>query len=96
MSDGPLEVTSSSQNVELSGREVAEQRVEIPVAADLLCRTNEMGEALRALIVAAKRLPRNVAMESHQDPTRALAQAQVYLQVGFMWLRKAINQPKEF
>ncbi|MBM3460742.1 MAG: hypothetical protein FJX76_01445 [Armatimonadetes bacterium] len=77
--------------------EVVEVRaVEAPSRDALMAQANDIGNQLRALIVEAKRLPREKDLEAHQDPARALSIAQAHLQTGFLWLRKAINSPKEF
>lgn len=67
-----------------------------PTAEDLLKRINDLGTQLRIVIVEAKLLQKDVTVEVHQDPIRSLGQAQVNLQVGFMWLRRAIKPQKEF
>lgn len=97
--DSQLEVVQpqGGPEVVLQGTEVPATPVTSPpTAAELLAKVDEAGAVLRALIVLTKKLPRDKALEPHQDPTRSLAQAQVHLQTGFMWLRKAINAPKEF
>ena len=97
--DSPLELVKSDggPEVQIQGTEVkSSPAVLAPTAAELLTKVEEVGTTLRGIIVLAKKLPRDKAFESHQDPTRALAQAQAQLQTGFMWLRKAINAPKEF
>ena len=93
----PLEIVSNG-NVEVTAHEVKDdnKKPETPKAEELLARVNDIGNDLRAVIVLAKRLPRDKALEPHQDPSRALAQSQAHLQTGFMWLRKAITTPKEF
>lgn len=82
--------------VELQGKEITE--VPTPVTAEeLLAKAGELGEQLRALIVATKKLPREKnSIQAHQDPSRSLSLAQVNLQQGLMWLRRAIQSPKEF
>ena len=87
------EVTSGGV-VEVTAKEV--EPVTPPNADDLLTEANAIGEQLRALIVKAKKLPRGEDLEAHQDPSRALSLAQMYLQTGFSWLRKAIKPAKEF
>ena len=95
---GPLEVQSPpGTEVVLQGTEVKPDATPKPTAEELLKKVEEVGEALRALIVLTKRLPREPqALDPHQEPGRALSLAQMYLQTGFMWLRKAIKAPKEF
>lgn len=93
--DGTNPVESSSKNVTIEGREVTEKSPP-PTAEALIAEMNAIGDALRALIVLSKRLPRDGATEAHQDPIRALALAQANLQTGFMWLRRAIERPKVF
>ena len=95
MSSEPLKVVEGGEKVELLGREISEPP-KAPTAVELTARTNELGEQMRSLIVAAKRLPATKALDPHQDPVRSIALAQSHLQTGFMWLRKAIEQPKVF
>ena len=68
----------------------------VPDPGELLREVNELGEALRALIVTCKRLPRDKALEAHQEPARSLALAQAHLQTGFLWLRRALNPDQSF
>lgn len=63
---------------------------------ELLARVNELGKTMREIIVLAKRIPVTAAYAPHQDPVRSLAQAQQYLQTGFMWLRRGIENPDVF
>ena len=96
MAEQPLELVAGKEGplTGLRGTEVSPQK--IPDAADLQRQAHELGEALRVLIVTAKRLPREKALEPHQDPVRSLALAQSHLQTGFMWLRRAIDPPRMF
>ena len=96
--DGPLKlvVPEGGPSVELHGTQVSGAPAPVPNAAELMARVNSIGDTLRALIVETKRLPREKGCEPHQDPVRSLAQAQVHLQTGFMWLRRAIEAPKVF
>lgn len=95
MNAGPLE--SNNPNVELVGTQISDVKTAAPENAPaLLNELNSVGDALRALIVRTKRLPRDKSLEPHQDPARSLALAQAHLQTGFMWLRRAITSPKEF
>ena len=89
----PVELNTGSQ---VEAVAVETKQTPPPTEEDLLRKTNEIGEQLRALIVLCKRLPRDKALEPHQDPGRALSLAQMYLQTGFSWLRKAIQATKEF
>lgn len=92
----PLELAPGKEGpvFEVRGTEVTPQK--LPDPDELLRQVNELGEALRVLIIATKRLPRDKALEPHQDATRSLALAQAHLQTGFMWLRRAIELPKIF
>lgn len=92
---GPLEIRKTDREVELHGREVP-ALPPVQTAEELLLQVEAIGNTLRYLIVAAKRLPRDTALEPHQDPTRSLSLAQAHLQTGFMWLRRAIEKPKVF
>ena len=96
----PLEVKVSDNGptIELEGKETppAVAPEPLPAADELLKQADAIGEELRALIVLTKKLPRSKGLESHQESSRSLSLAQMYLQTGFMWLRKAINQPKVF
>ena len=99
----PLRVAENTgPEVVLEGREIQADALKPiappapPMAADLLRQVDEIGTVLRALIVETKRLPREKGLDPHQDPVRSLAQAQVHLQTGFMWLRRAIEAPKVF
>ena len=97
--DSPLELVqpNGGPEVNLQGAEIkATPAVPTPTAAELLKKVEEAGTALRGIIVLTKKLPRDKAFEPHQDPTRSIALAQAHLQTGFMWLRRAINAPKEF
>lgn len=92
----PLElvVSKSGPEVELVGLEV--KPLEKIDATQLLARIEVAGDKLREMIVQAKRIPRATGLEPHQDPTRSLSLAQAHLQTGFMWLRRAVEQPKGF
>lgn len=87
---------SNNPEVVLEGKEVKPTDVPPPTAEELMTKLHELGEQMRDLIVLTKRLPRGKALDPHQDPGRALSMAQMYLQTGFMWLRKAVQMPKEF
>lgn len=89
----PLRVESNRQ-IEVIGTEVKDRS--IPVRSEVMERLERAGVELRELIVLTKRLPREGAFESHQDPARSLSLAQSHLQTGFMWLRRAIENPKVF
>ena len=94
---GPLELTTNLPDVEVKAVEAPPKTVEpAPSAEELLLLTNNLGESLRTLIIAVKKLPKNKALEPHQDAGRSLALAQAHLQTGFMWLRRAIEVPKVF
>ena len=86
---------SSGPSVEVEAKNVADLPP-APAKDDLLREADVLGSQLRDLIVRAKRLPKDKSLEPHQDPIRALALAQANLQAGFMWLRKAIEQKREF
>lgn len=86
-----LEKTEGGPEVEVVATEVKNASPD-----ELLKKVNEIGDQLRGLILQAKKLPREKSLEAHQDPARALSIAQVNLQTGFAWLRKAIMAPKEF
>lgn len=92
----PLELVPGKEGpvIEVRGTEITKQKP--PDADALLRQVNELGEGLRLVIVAAKRLPREQAFEPHQEPSRSLALAQAHLQTGFMWLRRALESPKIF
>ena len=99
---GPLELQPGvTGDIQVVGIEVkkdeatAEKPIEYTVE-EFMERIDAMGLAMRALIVDAKRMPVQKSMQPYEDPVRSLAQAQAYLQIGFMWLRKGIRQPKEF
>lgn len=94
MDDGPLRVESNRQ-IDVASTEVKEKPA-APVKEDVLAKVEEIGVQLRAAIIAAKRLPRDGYTDPHQDPARSLALAQAHLQTGFMWLRRAIENPKVF
>ena len=84
---------SAGPEVEIVGTEVKPTK---ETASELLARVDAAGEELRALIVAIKTLPREKnAIQTFTDPSRSLSIAQVELQTGLMWLRKAI-EPKGF
>ena len=84
---------SAGPEVEIVGTEV---KPTTATASELLARVDAAGEELRALIVAIKTLPREKnAIQTFTDPSRSLSIAQVELQTGLMWLRKAI-EPKGF
>ena len=85
----------SSKNVEVTGTEIKERQT-TPVRSDVMDRVEKAGAEIRELIVLTKRLPREGGFESHQDPARSLSLAQSHLQTGFMWLRRAIENPKVF
>lgn len=93
-----LKDPAGRQPVELTGLEVkpAAETMPAPTVEELTNKVQAVGEELRALIVLTKRLPRAKGLDPHQDPTRSLSLAQMYLQTGFMWLRRAIQTPKEF
>ena len=80
-------------DVELQGKEVVP--TEPPSKEHLLSELDRLAESIRALIVEAKRLKRE-NLEPYQDPIRSLSVAQTNLQTGFLWLRRAIEQPKTF
>ena len=87
----------------LEGKEITATEVAAAKAEKLQLTIEEaeermkvLGQALRALIVDIKTLPRTKGLEPHQDPMRSLAQAQMYLQTGFLWLRKTIEAPRDF
>lgn len=84
----------SNKSFEFSGLEISES--DMPPAQDLLRRLEAAGDVLRELIVQTKRLPRTPGLESHQELGRSLALAQSHLQTGFMWMRRSIEQPREF
>jgi len=86
----PVEITTGG-TVEAQAVEVKDAN-----ADELLARANEIGEQLRKLIVDSKRVSKPKGMDPHQDPTRSLSLAQMNLQVGFMWLRRALHPTKEF
>ena len=100
----PFEVTVSpgAPGIELEGRPgviLAEKDAKPtppPTAEELLAEVERLGVELRTVIVRTKKLPRVSGLDPHQDLTKALAVAQVELQSGFMWLRRAISQPKIF
>jgi len=92
MNDAPLSVESNRQ-IEVVGTEV---KVESISREQALIQLEQIGEKLRELIVSTKRLPREGAFSPHQDPVRSLSLAQSHLQTGFMWLRRAIENPKVF
>lgn len=95
----PLELqkTENGPEIEVVAKEMPADAPKPPSKDDLLAKANELGDQMRALIVEAKRLPRGKnSIAPHQDPSRALSLSQMYLQTGFMWLRKAIEVPKEF
>jgi hypothetical protein len=91
VNDGPLEAV---------GNKVGLRGLEIPAGeadpVELLKQLDEIGESLRQLIVQCKRLPKDKSLAPHQESGRSLSQAQVQLQTGFMWLRRAIESPKVF
>lgn len=81
----PLKVVAD--NMERAGK---------PTVAEVMAKVNELGAALRVVIVEVKSLPRTPGLDPHQDTTRSLALAQSHLQTGFMWLRRAIDNPNVF
>lgn len=93
-----VKVPEGGPSIELEGKEIIEPPVAepLPSAEELLKQADALGEQLRALIVLSKRLPRSKGLEPHQESSRSLSLAQMYLQTGFMWLRRAIKEPKEF
>lgn len=90
----PTEMVQKTQVFDLAKKEQSEEAKQ--EAEELLRRVNEAGETLRALIVAGKKVQRLPGLEAHQHQTRSLDLAQENLQVGLMWLRRAIEQPKVF
>lgn len=96
MNDGPLKLEVGKGDAELvvTGVETKPQKAQTP--EEVMEKLNAIGMELRSLIVATKKLPVNKALEPYQDPVRSIAQGQAYLQIGLMWLRKAIEQKKEF
>lgn len=90
-----MSLEAVDSNVELKGTEVKD-KPKPPTREELTADAARLGTELRALIVLAKRLPRDKDWESHEDPTRSLAIAQQYLQTGFLWLRRLIDAPKGF
>ena len=91
---GPLE--SDNTNVVAIGKPVDVLQV-AKTPDDVLDKINALGNELRELILQAKRIPRLVqGLDAHQEPSRCVAIAQSHLQTGFMWLRRAVTQPKEF
>lgn len=85
----------SGAQVELEGKEVTDPGPQ-PTAEELIAQLDVLGDALRALIIRSKHVPRTKGLDPHQDPSRSLALAQSHLQTGFMWLRRAIDMPKVF
>ena len=93
---GPLELIDGGNGIDLSGVQTKPEVSPAPTAEELLARMDAIGVELRSLIVLAKRIPRINGLEPHQDSSKSLATAQSSLQTGFMWLRRAIEQPKIF
>jgi hypothetical protein len=89
----PLELHKTKDGPDI---EVVAKEVKVASADELLKQVDDLGEQLRLLIVASKKVPRDKSLEPHQEQGRALSLAQAYLQTGFMWLRRAIAAPKEF
>ena len=101
----PLEVTlvPADRAIEFTGlggvKDSAEKKapdISRPTPEDILHRVEEVGIALRGLIVDTKKLAPYPGLETHQHPTRSLALAQENLQTGLMWLRRAIRPEKIF
>lgn len=93
--EGPLEVRAApGVEIQLTGTDVTNRPP--PDPAEVMKRIEDIGSALRAIIIECKRLPRDKGVEAHQDPTRSLALAQAHLQTGFMWLRRSVENPKVF
>lgn len=90
--DQPLELKSEG-NVKLEGREIT---APIPSRDDVRRAIGEAAMLMRRIILDVKKLPRDKALEPHQDELRCLAQAQTNLQTGLMWLRRAVEQTREF
>jgi hypothetical protein len=86
----PVEV-KASENVTVESQEVTVQSPE-----ELMEKLNKLGVELRAVVIAAKRLPRTKGLDPHQDPTRSIALSQAHMQTGFMWMRRAINPTLDF
>lgn len=94
-SNGPLEVVSNLP-VEAVGTELPANPLPTLTAEELMDKINGLGLHLRECIVQAKRLPRVPGLEPYEDATRSIALAQAHLQTGFMWLRRAVECPKQF
>lgn len=95
----PLEVKQEGgPQIELQGKEIAKasEAPPPPTVEEMLKRADELGARMREVIVAAKKLPREKGVEPHLDAARSLSLAQMYLQTGYMWLRRAIEVPKVF
>ena len=93
-SNGPLEVVSNRQ-IEVKGLDAA-TLPPAPTKEEVLREINELGEALRAMVMKAKRVPRVAGLGPHQDTIRCLSQAQNHLQTGIMWLRRSVECPNIF
>jgi hypothetical protein len=89
----PVEIKTGGQ-VEAVAKEVNSEPV--PTKEEMQVRIAVAGAELRKIILAVKRLPRDKALEPHVEELRCLAQAQTNLQVGLMWLRRAVNPTKDF
>lgn len=93
---GPLEVPPELEGkVVLEGKPAAEPPAKA-TPEELMAEIQEIGDRLRAVILKAKRIDRAKMLDAHQDPLRSLSLAQSNLQTGFMWLRRAIEQPRTF
>lgn len=84
--------------VDLEGKEIENvpEPEPLPTAEDVIAIANKLGKELRELIVLAKRVPGKKGVDVYQDPRRSLGLAQMHLQTGLMWLRRAVKVSDEF